>query len=485
MAHVVLLTDTGTTLTLGGGDNYLLGEGITHYSTSFGTLLSVTGSGINNVLVNGSLANLVGGNAIHSVSSTQGLAITVSHTGSVFSTSGYYAILTEASRATVVNDGTVSAAEAIVMNGDISTINNSGTIHSNYPYPDSYAAYGVNFGGTDAALSNSGLIDAARAVQVYDNIQLSNSGSIQSTDDAIVFLLSSVSASYILNTGLIASTYGYAVLGADSLQSISNSGDILGSIDLAGGNDVLTNSGEILGVIEASAGANMIYNTGVIMGALHLGSDGDLVENTGTITGPVNLGAGADIYRGINDSTQSGDILGGIGDDSIFGGNNDDVIYGDDDADRLAGRKGNDDMYGGDGSDDMRGNDGDDTMTGNQGNDIMRGGRGDDEMSGGSGADTIMGGKGEDTLTGNGGEDVFVFARRSGDDEITDFNNNTDKLDLSAFAVTSSSDLNNAGVIVANGAGSIIDLTQIGGDGVIYVEDMSTAQWNNADFVFA
>ena len=87
-------------------------------------------------------------------------------------------------------------------------------------------------------------------------------------------------------------------------------------------------------------------------------------------------------------------------------------------------------------------------------------------------------------LTGHSGEDVFVFNRRSGDDEITDFNNNTDALDISVFGMTSRQDLTDAGAILENGAGSIIDLTQIGGDGVIYVEDMSVAQWSNSDFIF-
>ncbi len=98
--------------------------------------------------------------------------------------------------------------------------------------------------------------------------------------------------------------------------------------------------------------------------------------------------------------------------------------------------------------------------------------------------DTINGGKGDDVMTGGTGADVFVFARKSGDDEITDFNNNTDKLDLSAYGISSRQDLTDANAILADGAGSIIDLRQIGGDGVIYVEDMGVGQWSNPDFIF-
>ena len=115
---------------------------------------------------------------------------------------------------------------------------------------------------------------------------------------------------------------------------------------------------------------------------------------------------------------------------------------------------------------------------------MIYGSRGDDTIDGGSGADTIKGGSGNDLITGGTGTDVFVFSFRSDIDEITDFKNNADKLDMTAFALTSRQDLTDAGAILERGAGSIIDLTAIGGNGLIYVEDMTVAQWSASDFIF-
>src|SRR5690606_22648548 len=70
--------------------------------------------------------------------------------------------------------------------------------------------------------------------------------------------------------------------------------------------------------------------------------------------------------------------------------------------------------------------DGDDTITGSDYADIIRGGEGDDTINGGAGNDIIIGGKGDDTLTGGLGRDVFRW--EAGDqgttpatDTITDF----------------------------------------------------------------
>src|SRR5690606_4475723 len=72
--------------------------------------------------------------------------------------------------------------------------------------------------------------------------------------------------------------------------------------------------------------------------------------------------------------------------------------------------------------------DGNDTITGSDYADIIRGGVGDDTIDGGAGNDIIIGGKGNDTLTGGLGRDVFRWeAGDQGDtttpaiDRVTDF----------------------------------------------------------------
>ncbi|MGH1578372.1 calcium-binding protein [Planktotalea sp.] len=279
--------------------------------------------------------------------------------------------------------------------------------------------------------------------------------------------------SVVLNHGLISSLQGYGVDFSDMLAAEAAS---------------LTNHGTISGAMASFIGnvsGETIVNTGLMDGAVLTNDGDDRFENTGTVQGDVDLGDGADTYRGLGESFVFGDVLGGAGKDRLYGGENIDKLFGNADADRIRGRQGDDDLIGGTGEDDIRGQLGNDVIEGNQDNDRLGGGQGNDIIKGGSGLDTITGGMGEDTLTGGMGADVFVFNRRSGDDEITDFNNNTDKLDLSKFALSSRQDLTDAGAIIENGAGSIIDLTAVGGDGVIYVEDMSVAQWSNADFIFA
>ncbi len=61
------------------------------------------------------------------------------------------------------------------------------------------------------------------------------------------------------------------------------------------------------------------------------------------------------------------------------------------------------------------------------------GGLGNDQVTGGTGLDWISGNEGNDTLTGGAAEDVFLFLIGDGQDQITDFDSNQDRL---SFAET-------------------------------------------------
>src|SRR5205823_2064201 len=75
---------------------------------------------------------------------------------------------------------------------------------------------------------------------------------------------------------------------------------------------------------------------------------------------------------------------------------------------------------------------------GGTGNDTLYGLAGNDKLLGGGGNDTLVGGLGNDTLTGGTGNDKFVYTDvSSGADKITDFASGSDKIDLSAFHITS------------------------------------------------
>ena len=85
-----------------------------------------------------------------------------------------------------------------------------------------------------------------------------------------------------------------------------------------------------------------------------------------------------------------------------------------------------------------------------------------------------------DTLTGGAGADTFVFGRDHGDDVITDFISGEDRIDLSAFAVRSLSDL----TITTDESGLTIDLTAQGG-GTIRLDGVVLDDLEDSDFIFS
>jgi Ca2+-binding RTX toxin-like protein len=107
--------------------------------------------------------------------------------------------------------------------------------------------------------------------------------------------------------------------------------------------------------------------------------------------------------------------------------------------DTITGAAGRDTLTGGGGADRILGNAGDDILNGQDGDDVLKGARGADTLSGGTGSDVLHGGEGTDSLTGGAGADVFLF--KAGDldgsaDNILDFANGVDQIDLGALDVT-------------------------------------------------
>lgn len=113
------------------------------------------------------------------------------------------------------------------------------------------------------------------------------------------------------------------------------------------------------------------------------------------------------------------------GKDKLEGGDGDDVLYGDASEIDGAAKGGDDKLEGGDGNDELYGDAAeflDDESTG-----------GKDTLDGGNGDDILDGGRGDDKLEGGDGNDTFVIGLESGDDEIQDFEENDDLIDLSAL----------------------------------------------------
>ncbi|MEM7770368.1 MAG: calcium-binding protein [Cyanobacteria bacterium P01_A01_bin.37] len=290
--------------------------------------------------------------------------------------------------------------------------------------------------------------------------------------------------------------------------TVNNTGNILGTGDQRNGtvysdatadNYVINNA--VSGVIDAGVGNNgagISLQTGDVVNDIVTAT----VTNAGIVQGRGNAGGnqsgdGVRIFSGTGDSSttfqgdinNSGSIIGTdagieIIDVALDGDiNNTGIITGaraSIDASAAiapitvnnAGTLNGDVLLGSD----------DDVYVGTSGtvNGSVLGGAGDDSLTGGAASDTLVGGLGNDTLTGNGGADIFVFGPTDlGADTITDFQDGTDRLDVSAFISAGAIDLN------------ALNIQQVGNDALItfaqnntvLLEGIQVAQISAADFV--
>jgi len=136
---------------------------------------------------------------------------------------------------------------------------------------------------------------------------------------------------------------------------------------------------------------------------------GNMIIMRGTVIENFISGSGAD------------NILGNSANNSLWGHGGNDFLKGVFGNDKIWGDAGNDIIYGGSHHDTLRGGIGNDTLYGGSGRDILRGGAGNDRLEGGTGRDKLIGGAGADT---------FVFKAGWLMDEVRDFEDNVDTLEL-------------------------------------------------------
>ncbi|MDZ4843388.1 MAG: calcium-binding protein [Hyphomicrobium aestuarii] len=242
-------------------------------------------------------------------------------------------------------------------------------------------------------------------------------------------------------------------------------GDTLTAVEIVTGSDhadTLTGDGAI-NVLEGGKGDDRID-----------GDAGNDVLNGGDGNDTISGGEGSDkIDGGIGDDRIDGDA----GNDALNGGDGNDTITGGEGADKIDGGNGADAIDGGVGVDEVSyatssasvqatlvvgavstggsaegdtlvsiekliGSSFDDKLTGNgrsnildggAGNDVLDGGLGVDILLGGAGNDTLIGGAGNDVMSGGDGSDIFALIGKFGVDQITDFNVDEDKLDMTSF----------------------------------------------------
>jgi Ca2+-binding RTX toxin-like protein len=217
----------------------------------------------------------------------------------------------------------------------------------------------------------------------------------------------------------------------------------------------------------------------------------------------------------IIDGTDGGDKIFALGgDDQVFGNGGDDDLHGGAGDDLLDSGAGFDDLFGEAGNDTLvirefggffaggaSGGLGDDVifgsdvpfsfvrLNGDEGNDEIHAGAGGAVMFGGTGADRIIGGIGDDAMNGgpdgftlDGEQDLFVFGATWGSDNIADFEDGMDLIDLSGSGFTFA-DLNIEDAFGGGGFATRITVSGNPGVGEI-VLSVDPAIIDATDFVF-
>ena len=338
----------------------------------------------------------------------------------------------------------------------------------------------IQIAGAGSALVNEGTITVASPNPNYGTVTLTAQASVQNLStgqitggDSGIYLPSSGNAdnSTIVNSGTVTGgNYGILVeTGVEGVRLI-NEGTLqsdLYSVFMISNGGYLRNDGTIPNlVVFGGTGAEM-RNFGNITSIVQLtGTDGVTYSNRGAGTAAgVNGSSGADHISG-------GGVTGWV---DAGGGN-----------DTITGGAGTDRVLGGAGSDKIRGNAGNDLLYGDGDNDRLIGNGGNDTMLGGAGLDLLIGGMGDDSLTGGTEADVFLIrSSRNGDDVITDFEQGTDRIDLSALGLVDFSALSGTpgALSEANGA-LVIDLDLLGGSGSVTVTGLTLATVDATDFLY-
>ena len=173
-----------------------------------------------------------------------------------------------------------------------------------------------------------------------------------------------------------------------------------------------------------------------------------------------------------------GDFIFGSGPAPIVGTGSADSLVGTPGIDHMSGFGGDDTLRGEGGDDTLLGGDGDDFLVGKEGSDTLEGGDGDDHLRGNDDEDRLDGGRGNDYLFGGDAVDRFVFSGLNGDDRIADFQDGTDRIHFTDYAVDDVADFE------ISQFGSHAVISNYGG-GTVKLLNFDSTNLDDGDFIFA
>jgi len=138
---------------------------------------------------------------------------------------------------------------------------------------------------------------------------------------------------------------------------------------------------------------------------------------------------------------------------------------------------------------DLAGTGGGDRLFGSKTADTLDGAAGDDQLFGGSGNDILIGGTGDNILYGQAGADTFTSIERAASytseshDTIGDFQVGTDKIDVSAFGISSFDQLKLI-FETKNGIDAYFNAYFYGYDHAIQLTKVAASKLTASDFIF-
>jgi hypothetical protein len=270
----------------------------------------------------------------------------------------------------------------------------------------------VNMGAGKNILNNSGAIGGASTSYLGDiGVDIIKNG-LKGTMSGIAIL--GDGANSVTNAGTM-----HRIQGGSGVDTVINSGKILGDIDLFLGNDVLTNTGVITGKIDMGIGDDTFtggnrsetFSDSYDSDAVNLGGGNDIFlayggESDGLDA--VNGGAGTDLYSAVRMSVGVRINL----DTAAHSNSGPDIVHV---ATAALTTIGTDNLKTDtiQGFENAMGSAFDDVLYGNGGVNVLNGNAGNDELFGFGGNDILIGGGttafgGEDYLNGGGGKDKFI-----------------------------------------------------------------------------